>query len=144
MTLDEWKADRVPDYEGDLILQMDIEGAEFEALFSASAQLLAQFRIMIIEFHYLQELFNKPFFTLASRAFQKLLQTHSVVHIHPNNCCGSIKGGGLEIPRVAEFTFHRNDRFGGKSYRQNFPHPLDCDNTQKRPLVLPQCWYRKS
>ena len=144
MTLDEWKADRVPDYEGDLILQMDIEGAEFEALFSASAQLLAQFRIMIIEFHYLQELFNKPFFILASRVFQKLLQTHSVVHIHPNNCCGSIKGGGLEIPRVAEFTFHRNDRLGGKSYRQNFPHPLDCDNTQKRPLVLPQCWYRKS
>ena len=85
-----------------------------------------------------------PFFILASRVFQKLLQTHSVVHIHPNNCCGSIKGGGLEIPRVAEFTFHRNDRLGGKSYRQNFPHPLDCDNTQKRPLVLPQCWYRKS
>ena len=144
MTLDEWKAGRAPDYDGDLILQMDIEGAEFETLFSASDRLLAQFRIMIIEFHYLQELFNKPFFILASRVFQKLLQTHSVVHIHPNNCCGSIKGSGLEIPRVAEFTFHRNDRLEGKSYRQDFPHPMDRDNTRKQTLALPECWYRKS
>lgn len=144
MTLDEWKSGRLPDHEGDLILQMDIEGAEFETLLSASDRLLAQFRIMIIEFHYLQELFNKPFFVLASRVFQKLLQTHSAVHIHPNNCCGSIKGSGLEIPRVAEFTFHRKDRLENTSYRRDFPHPLDSDNTRKRTLVLPRCWYRTS
>ena len=101
MTLDEWKRATVPDYHDDLLLQMDIEGAEFEALFSASAGLLSQFRIMIIEFHYLQELLNKPYFTLASRLFERLLRTHSVVHIHPNNCCGSIRSRGLVIPRVA-------------------------------------------
>jgi len=142
MTLDDWKDGEIPGYEDDLILQMDIEGAEFETLLSASSQLLSQFRIMIIEFHYLQELFNKPFFVLASKVFQKLLQTHSVVHIHPNNCCGSIKSHGLEIPRVAELTFHRNDRFERASYRQVFPHPLDSDNTRKSTLVLPECWYR--
>ena len=142
MTLDEWKNATLPDYRDDLLLQMDIEGAEFEALFSMSAELLSQFRIMIIEFHYLQELLNKPYFILASRVFQKLLQTHSVVHIHPNNCCGSIKSRGLEIPRVAEFTFYRNDRMTGKAYRQTFPHPLDHDNTAKRSLILHECWYR--
>ncbi len=142
MTLDEWKNATIPGYHDDLLLQMDIEGAEFEALFSVSAELLSQFRIMIIEFHYLQELLNKPYFTLSSRVFQKLLQTHSVVHIHPNNCCGSVKSRGLEIPRVAEFTFYRNDRLNGKDYRQSFPHPLDRDNTAKRSLLLPGCWYR--
>ncbi len=125
-----------------MILQMDIEGAEFETLLSASSRLLAQFRIMIIEFHYLQELLNKPYFTLSSRVFQKLLQTHSVVHIHPNNCCGSVKSRGLEIPRVAEFTFYRNDRLKEKTFRRTFPHPLDRDNTAKRSLVLHPCWYR--
>jgi len=142
MTLDDWKDGKIPDCEEDLILQMDIEGAEFETLLAASSRILTQFRIMVIEFHYLQQLFNKPFFILASRVFQKLLQTHSVVHIHPNNCCGSIKGGGLEIPRVAEFTFHRNDRFERASYRHLFPHPLDSDNTRKSTLVLPDCWHR--
>ncbi len=142
MTLDEWKRATIPDYHDDLLLQMDIEGAEFEALFSASAGLLSQFRIMIIEFHYLQELLNKPYFTLASRLFEKLLRTHSVVHIHPNNCCGSIRSRGLVIPRVAEFTFYRNDRLKQKVYSDSFPHPLDRDNTAKRSLPLPECWYR--
>ena len=140
MTLDEWKDAKIPGYEDDLILQMDVEGAEFETLLSASAGLLAQFRVMIIEFHYLQELFNKPFFVLASRVFEKLLQTHRVVHIHPNNCCGSVKSKGLEIPRVAEFTFYRRDRLRQEGYRRTFPHSLDRDNTRKRTLILPACW----
>ncbi len=140
MTLDEWKDAKIPGYEDDLILQMDVEGAEFETLLSASSGLLAQFRVMIIEFHYLQELFNKPFFVLASRVFEKLLQTHRVVHIHPNNCCGSVKSKGLEIPRVAEFTFYRRDRLRQEGYRRTFPHSLDRDNTRKRTLILPACW----
>jgi hypothetical protein len=141
MTLDEWKGTTIGSYDGDLLLQMDIEGGEFDSLLSASPALLAQFRIMVIEFHSLQDLFNKPFFDLASRLFQRLLQTHSVVHIHPNNYCGSVRANGLELPRVAEFTFHRNDRFRNRSYRTAFPHPLDRHNSKKAPLLLPACWY---
>jgi hypothetical protein len=141
MTLEEWKSAAIGPYEGDLLLQMDIEGGELETLLCSPAGLLSQFRIMVIEVHYLQELFNKPFFDLASRVFQKLLQTHSVVHIHPNNCCGSVRGSGLEVPRVAEFTFHRNDRFQQRSYCCTFPHPLDRNNTRKATVVLPTCWY---
>jgi hypothetical protein len=110
MTLDEWKDNHIPDHTGDLLLQMDIEGAEFETLLNASPALLAQFRIMVIEFHYLQDLWNRPFFKIVSRVFRKLLLTHTVVHIHPNNGCGSVKSRGLEIPRAAEFTFYRHDR----------------------------------
>jgi hypothetical protein len=141
MTLDEWKARRIPDHGGDLLMQMDIEGAEFETLFDASAALLAQFRIMVIEFHYLQNLLNRPYFELVSRLFAKLLAAHSVVHIHPNNCCGSVKAGGFEIPRVAELTFLRNDRFKKKEPQRTFPHPLDRDNTRKATLPLHRCWY---
>ena len=70
MSLDDWKDNKIPGYEDDLLLQMDIEGGEFETLLSTSSKLLAQFRIMIIEFHYLQELFNKPFFLLSSRVLR--------------------------------------------------------------------------
>ena len=141
-TLDQWKQVSIGDYDGDLLLQMDIEGAEFETLFAASDALLRQFRIMVIEFHYLHQLWNKPWFILIERVFAKLLQTHSVVHIHPNNCCGSFVSGDLEIPRVAEFTFYRNDKIGRKMFCGTFPHPLDADNTRKKSLVLPPCWYR--
>ncbi len=144
MTLDEWKKNKIPDYKGDLILQMDIEGMEYETLMQISMDLLAQFRIIVIEFHNLQALFRRTFFTLASNVFDRLLHTHSVVHIHPNNCCGFVKGSGFDIPRVAEFTFYRNDRFRRGMYQTMFPHPLDRDNTHKRSLPLPGCWYRQS
>lgn len=142
MTLDDWKRRAIPGHDGDLLLQMDIEGAEFEALLNASDALLAQFRIMVIEFHYLQQLYNKSFYVIVSRLFEKLLKQHGVVHIHPNNCCGSVRGAGFEVPRVVEFTFLRNDRFRRREPRRDFPHPLDADNTRKRTLPLPACWYR--
>jgi hypothetical protein len=135
------ESDLTRPYEGDLLLQMDIEGGEYDTLMNAPTSLLAQFRIMVVEFHYLHELFNQRHFDFASRLFRKISQTHSVVHIHPNNCCGSVRADGLEIPRIAEFTFHRNDRIKEKAYRRTFPHPLDRNNTRKATLALPPCWY---
>lgn len=142
LTLDGWKQARVPEYSGDLLVQMDIEGGEFETIIGLSPTLLKQIRIFIIEFHYLHQLWNKPWFRLVSRAFEKLLGTHTVVHIHPNNCCGSFTSRGLTLPRIAEFTFLRNDRVKTRRHRSDFPHALDRENVPgKRPLVLPRCWY---
>jgi hypothetical protein len=142
ITPDDWKQQTIGAHSGDLLLQMDIEGAEFETILSMSDALIQQFRIMVIEFHYLHQLWNKPWFLLVERVFRKLLETHSVAHIHPNNCCGSIRSAGLEIPRVAEFTFYRNDRIKNPVFLGSFPHVLDANNTSKKTLVLPPCWYR--
>jgi hypothetical protein len=120
---------------------MDIEGAEFETILSLSSTLLAQFRVMVIEFHHLGNLWNRPYFGFAERAFRKLLGTHRVVHIHPNNCCGSVKSGRIEIPCFAEISFHRRDRGNERGLRRLFPHPLDRDNLGGPPLALAPCWY---
>jgi hypothetical protein len=141
VTLGQWKNDCVSDFAGDLLLQMDIEGAEYETLLTAPQDLLAQFRIMVIEFHYVHELLNRRFFDFAARVFERLLKTHSVVHVHPNNCCGSVRSGDLELPRIAEITLLRNDRMRQRVPCRTFPHPLDRDSTAKPTLVLPRCWY---
>jgi hypothetical protein len=144
MTLDDWHAAKLgadADADAELLLQMDIEGAEYETLLAASPALLDRFRIMVVEFHGLPQLWNAPFFAIASRVFYKLLATHAVVHIHPNNCCGSVTSSGLEIPRIAEFTWLRRDRLRSTAYRTTFPHPLDRPNVAKKPLHLARCWY---
>jgi hypothetical protein len=142
ISLDDWHAAKLGnDADSELLLQMDIEGAEYETLLAASPRLLTRFRIMVVEFHWLPQLWNEPFFALASRLFEKLLTTHAVVHIHPNNCCGSVKSAGLEIPRIAEFTLLRRDRLRSSAYRTTFPHPLDRPNVAKKPLQLAPCWY---
>lgn len=141
ITLDDWHAAKLGDDASDLLLQMDIEGAEYETLLAATPALLQRFRIVVLELHWLPQLWNELFFALATRALEKLLQTHAVVHIHPNNCCGSVTTSGIEIPRIAEFTLLRRDRLSSTKYRTQFPHPLDRPNVRKPALALPRDWY---
>jgi hypothetical protein len=141
MTLDEWKHRNLPGFQGDLLLQMDIEGFEYETLYSVSPELMRQFRIIVLEVHNIEHWLGRPYFDLVSRVFEKLLQTHFVVHNHPNNCCGSIKSQCLKLPRITELTLHRKDRLQSAQRASRFPHPLDADNTRKPTLVLPDCWY---
>lgn len=144
ITLDEWiKASKVAETT-DLLLQMDIEGSEYHSIINMSPTLINRFRIMVIEFHSLHYLWNPYFFDKAKTVFEKILQTHYCVHIHPNNCCGIDDKFGIEIPRVAEITFLRKDRVKNKSYANQFPHPLDFDNTENEPIQLSTDWYKSS
>ncbi len=61
----------------ELLLQIDTEGYEYETFLGMSDELARRFRIIAAEFHDLDQLWNRPFFRLASRAFDKILQTHS-------------------------------------------------------------------
>lgn len=126
----------------DLILQMDIEGAEYRVLLDTNVETLKRFRIMVIEFHLLDRMFARFPFHMIRAVFQKLLQFHNVVHIHPNNGFKPVTRSGLDIPPVMEFTFYRKDRFTVSEGRSlEFPHYLDRDNLAHCPsLVLPHCW----
>lgn len=145
ITLDEWYRQELGPLSGnspDAILQMDIEGAEYEVIHSASSALLRKLRIIIVEFHKLHQLADRYSFGCMGNAFRKLLESHAVVHIHPNNNNRILSHGGLEIPATMEFTFFRPDRIlpGGESL--TFPHRLDRKCVETKPdLALPKCWY---
>ena len=126
----------------DRILQMDIEGAEYAAILDLGDEALRSFRIMVIEFHALDLMFNRNAMQIIRATFQKLQRHHHVVHIHPNNHGGVNAKQDIQIPRVMEFTFYRKDRAVVIPNRKlHFPHALDRDNGPTRPsLVLPACW----
>lgn len=141
-TLASWKDKYLKNYSGDLILQMDIEGAEYQVIFNTPDQLLCQFRILVIEFHGLDKLLDPFTFELLAPCFKKVLEHFHVVHLHPNNCCGSELWGDIEIPRVMEFTFLNKRRVNQIKPQRTFPHPLDKLNVFERDdLRLPNCWY---
>jgi hypothetical protein len=140
-TLASWKDKYLKDYRGDLILQMDIEGFEYEVILSTPQDLLDQFRIIVIEFHELDRLFDPLAFRLLSACFDKLLKSFYVVHIHPNNVSEVVKREAIEIPRIMEFTFLNKRRVRVTKPRLDFPHNLDADNSSNPPLPLPKCWY---
>jgi hypothetical protein len=141
ITLASWKDKYLKDYRGDLILQMDIEGFEYAVVLSAPDSLLDQFRIIVIEFHGLEKLFDPFVFEYISSSFDKLLKSFYVAHIHPNNFCGSVERNGIRVPRAMEFTFLNKRRARHTSPQLTFPHRLDEDNIQRASLPLPKCWY---
>lgn len=142
ITIDDWVKSSNIDDKSDLILQMDIEGFEYVTLINMSNELLKRFRIIVVEFHTLHKLWHEGFFHFASNALLKILESHTCVHIHPNNYSGIDEKNGISIPRMAEFTFFRNDRFTNKKSNTEFPHRLDFDNTIHPHVALPEIWFR--
>jgi hypothetical protein len=144
MTLGSWVNRYLSDYDGDILLQMDIEGDEYAVLTEVNEALLARFRIMVVEFHWLDSIFDSRVFPLIHQLFKKILSQFVVVHIHPNNRCGVLRNGDLSVPYAAEFTFLRRDRYRHESISLVFPHHLDYRNDPTRPeLTLPVCWQKK-
>jgi len=130
--------------EGDLLLQMDIEGGEYDVILSTPLEILEKFRIIVIEFHYLESLITVAGGKLVSLAFTKLLQIFEIVHIHPNNCRDPIKYKNYTIPPIMEFTFMRKDRVRISKEEFMAPNPLErpFDSSRKK-FNLPDCWNKK-
>jgi hypothetical protein len=144
ITIDDWVKNSITSENTDLILQMDIEGFEYETILSMRESLLQRFRIIVIEFHAIHLLWSKTYFDLVSRSFEKLLQHHTIVHIHPNNLGTVVNRNGVELPEMLEISFLRNDRIAQKQPADKFPHKLDFRNCSKPDLPLPESWYLNS
>lgn len=141
--LDDWIIGKKQD-KGDLVLQMDIEGNEWPILADVSADTLGRFRIIVIELHGMDNLLTNPLGVEVFKSiFRKLNDQFSVVHLHPNNCCGQLHYQGVQIPRVVEVTLIRNDRYQKSSqvFDSIIPHELDVPNVPgKRELALSKDW----
>lgn len=148
ITLESWVNCMEPDLrenlESDLILQMDIEGAEYETLLTSPDTLLRRFRIIVLEIHYVESWGDPQFHKMVSLFFDKLLNSFNVVHVHPNNCCGLVHFGKLVAPRVFEITLLRKDRSPILGYADEFPHHLDRPNLEhNQDLPLPNQWWNE-
>jgi hypothetical protein len=121
-----------------LLLQMDIEGAEYDVLLTRPKNCLPGSGSWS-EFHNLHGLFD-PRASNPSIGHFSLLAVFEVVHIHPNNCCDPVvllhrdpAGDGVYVSQA--------DRVLRKGHASTFPHDLDRANVSERPdYPLPACW----
>ena len=142
LTLDSWISN-VEEKDGDLLLQMDIEGGEYLSIIATPQETLKRFRVIVVEVHGVESWGEPLFFQVVEDFFGKLLIDFCIVHNHPNNCCGIVNLGGFLAPRVFELTFIRKDRIKQQEHRSDFPHMLDRPNLLDRPdLPLPPNWYQ--
>jgi len=144
ITLSDWINDCIGDDKSKKILQMDIEGGEYDVLTFEDSETLASFSTMVIEFHWLNRMFDPMFLKMISGIFEKIYKNFSICHVHPNNCCGIEVYDGIHIPRVIEVTFVRNDsvaKYLNKPIK--LPHKLDRKNVmQNEDIIMPEKWWK--
>jgi hypothetical protein len=132
ITLEKWVKDSW-EYElsQDLLLQMDIEGAEYETLLATPDFILKKFRIIVLEVHGIDKWGLAEFYPIANALINKLQQHFIVVHNHPNNHGGEVSINGVIVPRTIEITLHRKDRCKKVEPAVQIPHPFDaaCGST---------------
>ena len=137
ITFDKWISENLDENDTDLILQMDIEGAEYEALIGLEFEKLKQFRIIVLELHNLANFKNQRLFDEYYRpALSKLTEAYDVVHAHANNCCGNWGSGDVKFPKVLELTLLRKDRNGVSKNFAVTPHALDVDCVPSKGFLV--------
>jgi hypothetical protein len=120
--------------EGDLVLKLDAEGAEWAALAAGEAAApLARFRQVTIEFHWFERIADARWYEAALAALSHLHGTHAAVHVHANNWGGMALLGGIPFPRVLEVTWARRDAYALEPDPGPFPTPLDAPCNPARP-----------
>jgi hypothetical protein len=109
-TLNQWIADTKIKSDAQLILQMDIEGAEYKILQKIDINLLRKFTIVLIEFHRLDLLFiSNDFSRMFNEVLTKLFSEYILVHLEVNNEGEFIKHSFKKFPKVVELTFVKKD-----------------------------------
>ena len=116
----------------DMILKMDIEGAEWDVLSSAPTGLLARFSQITMELHDLQRL-GEPDYNAKFQAALKALSDFAVVHVHANNYGALVFVGGTLCAQTLEITYIRRDLVTLLPSKTVYPTALDSPNFEGGP-----------
>ena len=121
--------------EGDLILKMDAEGAEWVALPIVHDPLMNRFAQIVIEAH-------APLAgTTADRlhnlgVLSTLRRTHEVVHVHANNYAPVDSFDGVLVPGALEISYVRRTRASFRRSDEPLPAAEDVPNDPSRPEIV--------
>ncbi len=135
ITLENWVNIHAKDTTN-LLLQMDIESSEYEVIQATTQECLKQFKIIVVEFHYVEKINNYYFNQIFNNTIDKLLLNFEISHIHPNNCQGTYSVNGIDLPTAIEVTFLRKDLCKFKKDTNITPHKLDQKNIVNLPDVF--------
>ena len=105
-----------------LILKMDVEGAEWDFITHTPTKILSQFRQITLELHRLTDISQRE---KILSALNKLNETHQAVWIHANNF-GLIEiAEGAEVPAYIEITYLNKAKYQTVSGSCCFPLDID-------------------
>lgn len=118
-----------------MILKMDVEGAEWNFLSEVSSDLLKRFDQIVFELHWLIQSKRFTEMALITSLISKLNLTHTLVHLHGNFTGGPfIEFENIGIfPDVLEATFVKKENYT-LYYDENIHLPISLDRPNSAEL----------
>jgi hypothetical protein len=108
-----------------MLLKIDIEGAEWDVLDALDYDILAKFDQIVIELHGFEFSKDEDFRDRARRVFSKLNHNHCPIHAHANNYAAVYMIHGVAVPDEIELTYCLRSWFDVLPSHELFPTPLD-------------------
>ena len=121
----------------DLILKMEVEGAEWDVLESVRTETLASFSQVVLELH---DMNNPALYNQICSVLSKLGKTHQCVHVHGNNYRSYQRIGNLVVPDVLEVLYVRKHDHIFESGNHFYPRYLDMPNSTLRNDIVLGVW----
>jgi hypothetical protein len=116
------------DGRDDMVLKIDVEGAEIDALLATPPDTLRQFRQFVLEVHWLAQLADPAFAGRFIAVFEKINSLFTLCHVHANNCAQIVLVEGYPAAEVLELTYVRSDLIVRRPSRTIYPTLLDFSN----------------
>lgn len=111
----------------DMILKMDIEGAEYDVIENTNFEVLNLFKQITLEYHYLLE---ESMENRVISSFEKMNVSHVPVWVHANNGGRlGIADNGIKIPDTLEVTFANINRYNFTDAHYDAPIDIDEPNS---------------
>jgi hypothetical protein len=119
----------------EMILKIDVEGAEWDVFDHVTSDVLGHFKQIVCEFHGLAGLRDRRWCEFAERVLSKLAGTHAPVHVHGNNfgSCNVVEN--VLVPDVLEVTYGRRSSYSLEPSAESFPTILDRPNNPNVPDI---------
>ena len=131
--------------KSNMILKMDVEGAEWSFLSTVTSETLSKFDQILFEFHDLTKPKDQSVMNATLACIKKINQTHSLVHLHACNC-GSILvlDDKILFPDVLELTYVKTSNYELVNDENIYlPISIDASNNVVTPDVPLGFWNKK-
>jgi hypothetical protein len=109
----------------DLVLKMDIEGAEWRTIEALPLSILGQFSQIVAEFHGFSDMTNIARWNRRLTVLEKLNSVHQCIHVHANNWHSPVMIGGVMMPNLLELTYVRRTDHEFRVCDRVFPTEID-------------------
>ena len=118
----------------DIILKIDVEGAEWDVFSTISEDVLKKFSQIAIELHWIcNRIKNKEQYNQMIIALDNLNKTHQVIHVHGNNYSRCELIGGVPVCQALEVTYIRKGKYEFLNQKSEEAHRLDLPCYPKLP-----------